>query len=71
MISNHSLKSYPHRHILGIEGLYPDSIKYLLDLSNKFANHLTKKKNENSTLKNKICINLFLKILLVQEPHLS
>ena len=46
MISNHSLKSYPHRHILGIEGLYPDSIKYLLDLSNKFADHLTKKKNE-------------------------
>ncbi len=49
MISNHSLKSYPHRHILGIEGLYPDSIKYLLDLSNKFADHLTKKKMKNST----------------------
>ena len=60
MISNHSLKSYPHRHILGIEGLYPDSIKYLLDLSNKFADHLTKKKNEKlNFLKNKICINLF------------
>ncbi len=60
MITNHSLKSYPHRHILGIEGLYPDSIKYLLDLSNKFADHLIKKKNEKlNLLKNKICINLF------------
>ena len=60
MISDHSLKSYPHKHILGIEGLYPDSIKYLLDLSNRFADHLTKKKNEKlNFLKNKICINLF------------
>ena len=61
MISNHSLKSYPHRHILGIEGLYPDSIKYLLDLSNKFADHLTKKKIEK--------LNRFKTKFPVAKPH--
>ncbi|MDC3091379.1 aspartate carbamoyltransferase catalytic subunit [Rickettsiales bacterium] len=50
---------YPHKHLLGIEGLNPPSIKYLLKLSENFANHLTKKSTKLDLLKNKTCINLF------------
>jgi len=51
---------YPHKHILGIEGLLPPSINYLLNLSEKFVDYLNNKKNEKlDILKNKICINLF------------
>ncbi|MAH78778.1 MAG: aspartate carbamoyltransferase catalytic subunit [Rickettsiales bacterium TMED254] len=52
-------KNYPHKHLLGIEGLSPTSIKYLLDLSEEFASYLTKGKNKLDYLKNKTCINLF------------
>lgn len=55
-LTNH----YPHKHILGIEGLLPPSINYLLNLSEKFVDYLNNKKNEKlDILKNKICINLF------------
>ena len=55
-LTNH----YPHKHILGIEGLLPPSIDYLLKLSEKFVDYLNNKKNEKlDILKNKICINLF------------
>ena len=55
-LTNH----YPHKHILGIEGLLPPSINYLLNLSEKFVAYLNNKKNEKlDILKNKICINLF------------
>jgi len=55
-LTNH----YPHKHILGIEGLLPPSINYLLNLSEKFVDYLNNKKNEKlDVLKNKICINLF------------
>jgi len=55
-LTNH----YPHKHILGIEGLLPTSINYLLNLSEKFVDYLNNKKNEKlDILKNKICINLF------------
>ena len=30
-------KKYPHKHILGIEGLSPPDINYLLNLSEKFS----------------------------------
>ena len=51
---------YPHKHLLGIEGLLPNSIEHLLALSDKFVDHLNNKKNEKlNFLKNKICINLF------------
>ena len=55
-LTNH----YPHKHILGIEGLLPPSINYLLNLSEKFVDYLNNKTNEKlDILKNKICINLF------------
>ncbi len=60
MIKNKSLKKFPHDHLLGIEGLSPPDLNYLLDLSNYFAIHLDKKNTEKfKYLKNKICINLF------------
>ena len=36
---------FPHKHLLGIEGLLPTSIIFLLNLSNKFFDHLNNKKN--------------------------
>ena len=60
MINNESLKKFPHNHLLGIEGLTPPDLNYLLDLSDHFAMHLDKKNTEKlNYLKNKICINLF------------
>ena len=54
------LDGYPHRHLLGIEGLIPSEINYLLELSKKFVDHLkSDKKKKFDFLKNKICINLF------------
>ena len=37
-------KKYPHKHILGIEGLSPPDINYLLNLSEKFSQQLSKEK---------------------------
>ena len=55
-----TLKIYPHEHLLGTEGLLPNEINYLLNLSNKFINHLKEdKKKKFDHLKNKICITLF------------
>ena len=60
MINNESLKKFPHNHLLGIEGLTPPDLNYLLDLSDHFAMHLDKENSEKlDYLKNKICINLF------------
>ena len=60
MISNESLKSFTHEHLLGIEGLTPPDLNYLLDLSDHFAMLLDKENSEKlNYLKNKICINLF------------
>ena len=60
MIEGKLTNHYPHKHILGIEGLLPPSINYLLNLSEKFVDYLNNKKNEKlDILKNKICINLF------------
>ena len=60
MIKNESLKKFPHHHLLGIEGLTPPDLNYLLDLSDHFAMHLDKENTEKlNYLKNKICINLF------------
>ena len=60
MVEEYPTFKYPHKHLLGIEGLLPNSIEHLLALSNKFVDHLNNKKNEKlNFLKNKICINLF------------
>ena len=54
------LKNYPHKHLLGIEGLEPDSINYLLNISQDFVEKLSKNSQSKfDYLKNKTCINLF------------
>ena len=54
------LKNYPHKHLLGIEGLEPDSINYLLNISQDFVEKLGKNSQSKfDYLKNKTCINLF------------
>tara|TARA_B100000579_G_C22763264_1_gene820083 strand:- start:336 stop:1292 length:957 start_codon:yes stop_codon:yes gene_type:complete len=51
---------YPHKHLLGIEGLSPISIKHLLESSQNFVEHIHDNNNGKlDILKNKICINLF------------
>ncbi len=59
MIGESHLKTYPHKHLLGIEGLLPDSINFLLKLSQKYVDYLNKNENKLNILKNKTCINLF------------
>ena len=60
MVEEYPTFKYPHKHLLGIEGLLPNSIEHLLGLSDKFVDHLNNKKNVKlDILKNKICINLF------------
>ena len=60
MVEEYRTFKYPHKHLLGIEGLLPNSIEHLLGLSDKFVDHLNNKKNVKlDILKNKICINLF------------
>ena len=59
MKEENEIDTYPHKHLLGIEGLSPPSIKYLLKLSENYAHHLIKKSKKLDLLKNKTCINLF------------
>ena len=40
MKEEETFKKYPHKHLLGIEGLSPISINFLLDSSQKFADYL-------------------------------
>ena len=50
---------YPHKHLLGIEGLNPPEINYLLSLANEYSKTLEQSKEKLEFLKNKTCINLF------------
>ncbi|MFL2661334.1 MAG: aspartate carbamoyltransferase catalytic subunit [Alphaproteobacteria bacterium] len=59
MTEENKLESYPHKHLLGIEGLLPNEIEFLLNLSNEYAKFLNNNNEKLDTLKNKICINLF------------
>ena len=59
MAEENKLEHYPHKHLLGIEGLLPNEIEYLLNLSNEYALYLSNNNEKLNTLKNKTCINLF------------
>ncbi len=59
MAGENKLESYPHKHLLGIEGLLPNEIEYFLNLSNKYAKYLSNNNKKLDNLKNKTCINLF------------
>lgn len=54
----HELR-FPHRHLLGIQGLSPDEITLLLDLSNSYVNQNRQADKKSSVLRGRTVINLF------------
>ncbi|HVI49657.1 MAG TPA: aspartate carbamoyltransferase catalytic subunit [Candidatus Sulfotelmatobacter sp.] len=50
---------YPHRHLLGIQGLGPQEITALLDLSDSYVEKNRSTDRKMSTLRGKTVINLF------------
>ena len=50
---------FPHRHLLGIQDLSPDEITYLLNLSNKYAEHNRARGRKFDLMRDKTLINLF------------
>jgi aspartate carbamoyltransferase catalytic subunit len=50
---------FPHRHLLGIAGLGPQEISYLLDLSDGFVDQNRKDEKKQSSLRGRTVINLF------------
>ncbi len=55
----HASPAFPHRHLLGIEGLSPDEITLLLDMSEEYAEHSRRAGRKLRTLQGSTCINLF------------
>ncbi len=51
--------AYPHRHLLGIEGLSPDDITLLLDLSEGYVEQNRQIDKKQSRLRGRTQINLF------------
>jgi aspartate carbamoyltransferase catalytic subunit len=54
-----TLDSYPHRHLLGIEGLAPEAIQFLLDLSDEYVELNRQIDKKRGTLRGRTQINLF------------
>jgi aspartate carbamoyltransferase catalytic subunit len=53
------MNAYPHRHLLGIEGLSPLEINFLLDRSDTFVEKSRSDDRKSATLRGKTVINLF------------
>ena len=51
--------SYPHRHLLGIEGLAPGEISALLDLSESYVEQSRRDDKKVAVLKGRTVINVF------------
>ena len=51
--------AFPHRHLLGIEGLSPDDITLLLDLSERFVEQNRQIDKKQTRLRGRTQINLF------------
>ena len=51
--------SFPHRHLLGIEGLSQDEISGLLNLSESHVKQNRQADKKRTTLRGRTCINLF------------
>ncbi|WPZ33583.1 aspartate carbamoyltransferase catalytic subunit [Thalassobaculum sp. OXR-137] len=52
-------RAYPHRHLLGIEGLTRPDIDYLLDRSERFVDQNRQLDKKGSSLRGRTVINLF------------
>ncbi|MEE8506323.1 MAG: aspartate carbamoyltransferase catalytic subunit [Kiloniellales bacterium] len=50
---------YPHRHLLGIEGLSADEISFLLDLAENYVELSRRKEKKTTLLRGLTAINLF------------
>jgi aspartate carbamoyltransferase catalytic subunit len=50
---------YPHRHLLGIEGLSPDEITFLLDLADSYVQQNREQDKKSTILRGRTLINLF------------
>jgi aspartate carbamoyltransferase catalytic subunit len=50
---------YPHRHLLGIEGLSPDEITFLLDLADSYVQQNRGQDKKSTILRGRTLINLF------------
>ena len=50
---------YPHRHLLGIEGLNPDEITFLLDLADGYVQQNRDVDKKSTILRGRTIINLF------------
>jgi aspartate carbamoyltransferase catalytic subunit len=50
---------FPHRHLLGIEGLSADEITFLLDISEQFVEQNRRADKKHATLHGRTVINLF------------
>lgn len=51
--------SYPYRHLLGIEGLFPHHISFLLDRSEAYVDQNRQADKKKSALRGRTIINLF------------
>jgi len=51
--------SFPHRHLLGIEGLSPADIELILDLSESYVDQNRQADKKKTTLRGRTLINLF------------
>jgi aspartate carbamoyltransferase catalytic subunit len=51
--------TYPHRHLLAIEGLYPPAIQHLLDLAETYVSLNRAGKTQRDLLRGRTLINLF------------
>ena len=54
-----SYQSFPHRHLLGIEGLNRPQIEYLLDMADEAVNVSRQIEKKRSILSGRTLINLF------------
>ena len=59
MTTDGSPIEFPHRHLLGIEGLSPDEINHLLDLSDSYVALNRRADKKTSLLRGRTQINLF------------
>ncbi|PWR24760.1 aspartate carbamoyltransferase catalytic subunit [Zavarzinia aquatilis] len=50
---------FPHRHLLGIEGMYPPAITYLLDLADGYVEQNRAVDKKKSVLRGRTQVNLF------------
>ena len=50
---------FPHRHLLGIDGLSPDDINHVLDLADGYVELNRQAEKKRSTLRGRTIINCF------------